>query len=276
MFDRTSTHGKPVKLLNIIMLPPFTSTKTKGLDSQSQPTRYFSTPTQLKSSIKLRQGSQLPRLLSFLLLWCGLPLLLIAQNPNLASLEDEPADIQAFAEYFEPANVGNLHIWAATTTRPDLNYPFRGEQLPRGLYGLFAANWSEELPADFDTYAVYTIKHGARDAYILRFAGPDTYNMIGLFRLGTDDKLHHLRTLATYHCGDGLCIQTDSWLQDFDGDTRIDILQKSRVMQYTLLNRPTDEYQQVLLQQKDGTYISTRQHDIDLRDYDLKTDSDSK
>ncbi|RME92976.1 MAG: hypothetical protein D6772_16345 [Bacteroidetes bacterium] len=189
-------------------------------------------------------------------------------------MQDESAAVRAFDEYFELSNVGNLHLWAAATSQPDLDYPFLGKKIPRGLYGLFAENWREDLPSDFDTYAVYKIKQGAKDAYLLRFAGPGTHNMIAMFELGDNGKLQHVRTLATYHCGDGLCIQTDSWLQDFDGDTRLDILQKSRLMQYTLRHRPTDVYTQVLRQQKDGTYIVTKQYDIDLNDYDLHTDTD--
>lgn len=177
---------------------------------------------------------------------------------------------EAFEEYFVVENVGNLHLFSPTGEQNNPDYTFYGTSIDRGLYGLFSANWRDDLPEDFKTYALYKIRYGAQDAYLIRFAGNGTQNMIGLFTK-KGDKLAFVRTLSSYYCSDTSCWQMDSWLQDFDGDTRLDILQKARVVQYTLMDAPIDEYTQVLRQQKDGTFYQTNDFSIELGDYDLQT-----
>jgi hypothetical protein len=176
----------------------------------------------------------------------------------------------AFEENFELSNVGNLHLFAPTSVQNNTDFTFYGTPIERGLYRLFSANWRDELPNDFNTYALYKIRHGASDAYIMRFQGPGTENMIGLF-IRKGDQLVFLRTLASYYCSESRCWQMDSWLQDFDGDTRLDILQKVRVLQFTLMGAPIDEYTQVLRQHKDGSYSPTEKFSIALEDYQFKT-----
>lgn len=188
---------------------------------------------------------------------------LIAQNAN-------PKAWAAFDENFEVSNVGNLHLFAPTSNQNNADFTFYGTPVERGLYRLFAANWRDELPDDFKTYALYKIRYGASDAYLLRFEGPGTENMIGLFTR-KDDQLVFIRALASYHCSESMCWQMDSWLQDFDGDTRLDILQKARVVQFTLLGAPIDEYTQVLRQNKDGSFSPTENFSIALKDYTFKT-----
>lgn len=188
---------------------------------------------------------------------------LVAQTDNQKAWAD-------FEENFEVSNVGNLHLFAPTSTQNNPDFTFYGTPIERGLYGLFSANWRDELPEDFNTYGLYKIRYGASDAYLLRFQGSGTQNMIGLFTK-KDDQLVFVRTLASYHCSESMCWQMDSWLQDFDGDTRLDILQKARVVQFTLMGAPIDEYTQVLRQNSDGSYSPTEKFSIALKDYRFKT-----
>lgn len=205
-------------------------------------------------------------MLSFCLAIMGL----FCTNPILAQESANDKAWEAFEEKFKVENVGNLHLYAATAKQNNPDFTFYGTPVDRGLYGLFSANWREDLPEDFETYALYKIRYGASDAYLLRFAGTGTQNMIGLFTK-KNDKLVFIRTLASYYCSTTSCWQMDSWLQDFDGDTRLDILQKARVVQFTLMDAPIDEYTQVLRQKKDGTFYPTDEFSIALKNYDLKT-----
>lgn len=195
---------------------------------------------------------------------------LLSCTSMLFAQETEAKAWAAFEENFEVSNVGNLHLFAPTSTQNNSDFTFYGTPIERGLYRLFSANWRDELPSDFSTYALYKIRYGASDAYLLRFEGTGTENMIGLFTK-KDDQLVFVRTLASYHCSDSMCWQMDSWLQDFDGDTRLDILQKARIVQFTLMGAPIDEYVQVLRQNNDGSFSTTEKFSISLKDYQFKT-----
>ncbi|WP_020539206.1 hypothetical protein [Lewinella cohaerens] len=199
-----------------------------------------------------------------------LALTILFSISNLAAQNDNASAWVAFEKNFEIANVGNLHLFAPTKTQNDPDFTFYGTPVERGLYRLFSANWRDELPSDFKTYALYKIRYGATDAYLLRFHGPGTQNMIGLFTK-KKDQLVFVRNLANYYCSESMCWQMDSWLQDFDGDTRLDILQKARVVQFTLMGAPVDEYTQVLRQNEDGTFSPTEQFSIALKNYLFKT-----
>ncbi len=195
--------------------------------------------------------------------------LLLSTTVLVAQTDNHKAWV-AFEKNFEVTNVGNLHLFAPTSTQNNPDFTFYGTPIERGLYGLFSANWRDELPEDFNTYALYKIRYGASDAYLLRFQGSGTQNMIGLFTK-KDDQLVFIRTLASYHCSESMCWQMDSWLQDFDGDTRLDILQKARFVQFTLMGAPIDVYTQVLRQNNDGSFSPTEKFSITLDDYMFKT-----
>lgn len=198
-----------------------------------------------------------------------LGLFLLSTSMLLAQSANQKA-WAAFEANFEVTNVGNLHLFAPTTNQNNSDFTFYGTPIERGLYRLFSANWRDELPKDFNTYALYKIRYGASDAYLLRFQGAGTQNMIGLFTR-KNDQLVFVRTLASYHCSESMCWQMDSWLQDFDGDTRLDILQKARIVQFTLMGAPIDEYTQILRQNSDGSFSPTEKFSITLDDYMFKT-----
>lgn len=198
-------------------------------------------------------------------------LLILATSPLFAQVDEETkgnAMAEAFVSYFTGENIGNLHIYAPQDSWADPDYAFHGKKLPKGLRGLYGENWREELPEDFRTYAVYQIRWGDENAYILRFAGTGTNNLIALFRL-EGDKLYYLRTLAAYNCMNDYCFQLDSWMQDFNGDAMLDILQKAKTVQHFLVEQPMDEYTQFLEQDKTGAFKPADPSGIKLDDYRL-------
>lgn len=195
---------------------------------------------------------------------------------QLKDAEIEQIRREKFTALFQIKNVGNMHVyaWSPETEDEDPAY-FEGTLVPRGLYGIFAENWREELPEDFKAYATYRVRNGKGNAftgegtaYILRFEGPGTENMIGLFKM-ENNKLRFMKALAYYHCNESLCFQLDSWLQDFDGDTQLDVLQKTKIRQMPIVATPMDEYVQVFRQTKEGEFEQTRGIDISVEDYDI-------
>lgn len=195
-------------------------------------------------------------------------LLLFTSSVQAQYATEDQGAIATFVDLFEISNVGNLHVYAPLDKPAEEDYYFKGERIPRGLYGTFAQNWRNDLPADFEAFALYAIRNGTEDAYLIRFAGRGTNNMIGLFRI-EGEKVVFVKTLANHFCNEQNCWQMDSWIQDVDGDTRLDILQKARMLEYTLMDAPVSEYNQLLLQTKDGQYQAAEGMNISWSSYDF-------
>lgn len=170
-----------------------------------------------------------------------------------------------FNTYFEEANVSNMHFYVPDGEL-DSDYLYAGTELPRGLFGLFRSEWRDELPDNFKAYAVFSIRGDGKPYYILRLAGEDVDPTIGLYELA-NNKLHHKATLATNWCGSSYCVQKDSWIQDFDGDVRLDILTKVKMTDDRRSNQVIDEYYSILQQTKTGQFISNSRMDVNVNDY---------
>jgi hypothetical protein len=195
--------------------------------------------------------------LLLLLIWCGGGVL-HAQTSDL---------FKDFDRYFDVDNIGNLHVYAPAD-KYDVkdDYYFKGELLPKKFEGLYADNWRENLPKEMKTFAVSKIRNGEEDAYILRFEGLGTQNMIGLFEV-ENDLLRFKKRLAYQYCYDYVCFQLDSWIQDFDGDARLDILQKVVVVDSYLKDQVIDEFMQQLRQNEDGDFVPTTKFSINTDKY---------
>lgn len=175
-----------------------------------------------------------------------------------------------FAGYFEDTNVGNMHVYVpAGEVEPD--YFFKGKELSRGLFGIFDPRWRDELSGDFQAYAVYSIRGEGKPYYIIRFAGDDMDPMIALFEMA-NNKLHHKVTLASNWCTDQYCVQKDSWLQDFDGDVRLDVLTKVKTTDDRRKNQVIDTYYTILRQTQNGAFAQDSKMDVDVNDYFMQED----
>jgi hypothetical protein len=242
---------------------PYFDNTDNNKTSETYPSRK-SVHTSLEDILDNGKGLVRRAMLLLLFLFVG------AAGITFAQSNDERTAINAYKQLFEESNVGNLHVYSLDRNSNSPDDYFYGERIPRGLYGLFSANWRDEFPDDFEAYALFKIKHGASDAYLMRFAGLGTQNLIGLFAI-EEEKVVFLRILSSHSCNNSTCWQTDSWIQDFDGDTRLDILQKVRVLQFTLMNAPVEEYSQVLRQDKSGRFVVTKEVNIDLSDYKFRS-----
>ncbi len=207
---------------------------------------------------------------------CFLPTGALAQIPveelekerYPANNEAETLEGAAFATYFEETNVGNLHLYPSAEPTADLDYYFRGNPLPEGLYGVFPPEWREELSGTVDVLAVYAIKGDAKPYYILRLEGAGSRNTLELFEM-IDGTLHHRQTLAIYWCEAGQCLQQDAWLQDLDGDTRFDLIKKVRIRD-KVREKEIGTYNVVLKQLENGEFEPTGTIPVELRDYRME------
>jgi hypothetical protein len=200
-----------------------------------------------------------------------------AQVPDSQLDRDQyPANNQAdtkreaiFATYFAEANVSNTHYYVPQGD-VSADYLYKGTELPRGLFGIFEQEWRSTMPDDFKAYAVTAIRGEGKPYYVLRFSGEGTDEMIGLFEI-VNDILYHKATLASYWCENIYCQQKDSWLQDFDGNVRLDILTKVKFTDKRRDDQVIEEYYTILKQQKDGKFVKDSQMDVDVNDYFMES-----
>lgn len=170
-----------------------------------------------------------------------------------------------FSTYFQEANVSNLHVYLPESDIP-YDYYFKGTALPRGLFGIFDKEWRDKMPEEFQAYAVFSIRGEGKPYYILRFSGAQLDPTIALFEM-IGNQLVHKADLATFWCTDKYCLQKDSWLQDFDGDVRLDILTKVKMTDDRRGEQVIDEYYRIMRQLEDGAFTRDSQLDVDVNDY---------
>lgn len=174
-----------------------------------------------------------------------------------------------FATYFEEANIGNAHVYSPQGEAAE-DYFYKGTELPRGLFGMFESDWRSGMPQNFKAYAVAAIRGEGKPYYILRFEGEGTDNTIALFEVA-NDILYHKATLASYWCEENHCRQKDSWLQDFDGNVRLDILTKVKLTDRRKTEEVIEEFYLIQKQLEDGSFVKDSRMDVDVQDYFMQS-----
>lgn len=186
-----------------------------------------------------------------------------------ANNQPETMEAAAVASFFETTNVGNLHIFPSIENVAPYNFYYKGEELPKGALGIFEEDWLEKLPEEFKPYAVFAIKGDAKPYYLVRFEGKGIRNTIELFEM-VDGVMEHRETVARYRCEGGDCMQMDSWLQDLNGDTWLDIIKKVKIWDSEKNNEAIGSYYIILTQLEDGTFAPTGSIPVQLKDYRLE------
>ena len=174
--------------------------------------------------------------------------------------------VRAFIQLFQSENVGNLHVYAHKGTTPPNDYVFTGQPIGGSHTELFDEEHKRWLSIyQHYAFAVYSIRGDEQQYYIIRLADAKGNNRLELFELN-DDQLKHNQTLASYTCEATNCMQVDSWLQDINGDTRIDIIQKSK----TYSSNQSKENLIIFKQTKDGDFIQSTEMHVEKGDYKME------
>ena len=198
----------------------------------------------------------------------------IAQKPTNKIYGSENPMQAAFRTVFEVKNVGNLHVYINPTSTEGEDGFFKGELINRGVYGLFDSEWRDLLPEDFQAYAVYDLKDNNQPLYLMRIDGKEVPEEISLFTMD-DGALKRIAVLAKTWCEDNRCYQRESWIQDFNGDTELDILIK--VKWYTKASdtwTETHAINTVYLQDNAGNFNIEEQSKVDHSDYIMSRPED--
>lgn len=133
----------------------------------------------------------------------------------------------AFVSLFDDHNTGNLHVFTTMDIDEDPEYFFTGTEIPEGFWYMIPRGWRSQLMNETaKAYTTYNIRGESDEYYIIRYEKGSDHSLV-LYQLA-EDGLVHMMDLASYSCMDSDCEQVDSWLQDVDGDTRLDIIQKTK------------------------------------------------
>lgn len=172
----------------------------------------------------------------------------------------------SFIALFEDTNVGNLHVYTTKAKMPKEDYFFKGQELSSYYTAMLPDKWRKMTRGKKSkAYAVKSIAGADREYYIIRFLDKKGRNRLALFELKQEDLVHKL-DLAEAWCKRNRCYQKDSWIQDFDGDTRVDILVKTLRARNSLDRTDVEVYKQT----RTGQFVKDNNIKIDEIKYPLE------
>ena len=184
--------------------------------------------------------------------------------PASVSYEGLTAAEANFIGLFRDENIGNLHLYASADPMPGTAYFFKGEAIKPTFKDLLPG---EIAPLTHlqggQPHAVLSLRGDGEELYVLRLPGQRFQNQLSLYDM-ENGQLRKLMTLAYYQCSNSRCEQQDSWVQDVDGDARLDIITKKKIT-----NRKGKEQvsARVYLMKTDGTFRRTKNINIEEKDY---------
>lgn len=191
----------------------------------------------------------------YILLLLFLPHFLIAQ---------QAAD-SGFTDLFEETNIGNLHLFAnANHADP---YTFSGTPISSEYRDFLPLKMRRQiLKGKLNVEAIYSIRgNKLNDFYILNLHPKNRPSKLVMYRMD-NERLKKIKTLAAFQCEPGSCVQIDSWISDFNGDTRLDLLQKTK----SISNGKEKVDAQLFLLDENGHYKKNDQIDLRERSYIMK------
>lgn len=172
----------------------------------------------------------------------------------------------AFIALFEDTNVGNLHVYTTKEKMPKISYFFKGQEMGSNFITMLPRKWRKMARGKKSkVYAVKNIAGADREYYIIRFLDRKSRNHLVLFELEQEDLVHKL-DLAEAWCKGRRCYQKDSWIQDLDGDTRIDVVVKTLRARNSLERIDTKIYKQT----RTGQFVQNNNLKIDDVKYPLE------
>jgi len=181
-------------------------------------------------------------------------------KPITAASADE--DLAAFIAQFETSNVGNLHLYAKSTKEPVADYYYQGSELGSGFDKYLTA----DLRAASNVNAVLAIRYNDQNnLFIINQDNQYAANKLSLYRMdGTQliliQDLSFLKKSWT-----GNYRQRDTWIQDVDGDTLLDLIQKERKINRSGKSKKVKT--KIYLQQRDGTFELSNNTNVNSDNY---------
>lgn len=182
--------------------------------------------------------------------------------------QPENERIAAFISVFDDTNVGNMHIYTTLDEKASADYFYLGKDITGTFDDLLSTKLKRRVrQTNGKIFAVHNIRGVNGEYYILRVPSKKGAQALKMYELqGT--KLIETLTLADARCkANGTCWQTDSWIQDVDGDTRLDVIQKKAKLRDGKIIR---ESTTVYTQNRAGIFNKNNVVNIEEQDYMLE------
>ena len=168
----------------------------------------------------------------------------------------------AFASLFEENQADNLHLYAPFSEQLSDDYAFTGKKIGAGFYSLFTGEYRQMLEEGAVFYAVFSLKNGEKESYIIRMPsnkGPHTFYLFEW----REEVLQPVQLLAYAFCVDGYCHQQDCWAADLNGDSKVDLVTRFR-RTLPRSQQVLSQNEQVYLQKDAGRFGIVPQGSVEL------------
>ena len=179
-------------------------------------------------------------------------------------------DISTFKSQFDEWNTGNLHIYSAKGNANLKNYYFQGEKISPMFQQYLPKELKKKVVEEgSEPHHVALVRgQGLDDYYIVRINDGKSDNTIVLYEI-KNQQLEPKKTLAYYYEKGGRKFQMDSWMQDVNGDTRLDLIQKKEIKDRN--GNVVKEKTKVFLKKKNGKFKRSRKTKVKKSDYIMQT-----
>ncbi len=187
--------------------------------------------------------------------------------PAPVSYQNISIEQAKFIKLFESKNVGNLHVYPLVKQDDGSDF-FEGKPIDSGYADLLSGDLAKQtFIRNAEPRAVFSIRGNDEEYYIIRLPADVSKGEIAIYGWN-NGKLEKRQTLATYACKRTRCVQMDSWIQDVNGDTRLDVIQ---VKKTTRANGKKVKIEKVLYLMNDkGVFKKSNDDQVDFSDYQVQ------
>ncbi|MFK8007564.1 MAG: hypothetical protein AB8H03_14390 [Saprospiraceae bacterium] len=196
-------------------------------------------------------------------------LALVEKTSNQTVAKIKLNDLDYFKNQFARWNVGNLHIYSQAKNSTNQDYYFKGEKVDPIFQQYLPKNLKKKVIEEGkEPHHVALVRaQKLKNNYILRINDGKNNNTLVMYGL-KKDQLRAKKTLAYFYRKGNRTFQMDSWIQDLNGDTRLDLIQKKqiKVVNGNILKEQT----KVFLQKKNGKFKHSRKTKIETSDYKMQ------
>lgn len=193
------------------------------------------------------------------LLACTSCFLVAAQTLEPVQVQYEPSDKAVLHDLFEVKSTGKMHVYVPEKEPVSDSYYYKGRMISSDYnaflpYDLAKLTFTESTAP----FAVYNIKHLDEDYFIIREPLVKT-SLLNLYKW-EGKKLKKIKLLAYRYAKKDKIYQLDSWLQDMNGDGKIDLVQRKKTKKE---GKKSKIKTTIYLMQSDGTYKKAKKMKID-------------
>lgn len=179
-------------------------------------------------------------------------------------------DFDSFKNLFEVWNVGNLHVFANMPNNDKVEYYFEGKVIDDKFKKYLPIEVQRAMVFNEQTYYAIGIIRGANNEnfYLVRENSPQTPNQLVLYK-SVNNQLQAKKVIAYFKTKNNKkYFQLDTWIQDLNGDTYLDLIQRYRKI--TKSGKIMKVKTKVFLLSPNGSFNTSKEYEIEEGDYQFQ------